>query len=122
MTSFNSTGFGISVQEYIETLLLFTDVLCIQEHFLLDAKDKKYSNTNKLRKRYNDCDMFIVPEVKNNYQVSKGRGKGGLATIFSKKITKYVSKIKCDNYRLQATKFNFPFDPRTVNFDDTELV
>ena len=78
--------------------------------------------------------MFIVPAVKNNYQVSKGRGKGGLATIFSKKITKYVSKIKCDNYRLQATKFNFPSgpvlvintyfpcDPRTVNFDDTELV
>ena len=134
ITSFNSTGFGIAVQEYIETLLLFSDILCVQEHFLLDAKDKKYSNTNKLRKRYNNCDMFIVPAHKDNNQVSKGRGKGGLATIWSKKLTKYVSKIQSNNYRLQATKFNFPngpilvintyfpCDPRTLNFDDRELM
>jgi hypothetical protein len=118
----------------METLLLFSDILCIQEHFLLDAQDKKYSNTNRLRKRFGNCDMFIVPAHKNTSQVSKGRGKGGLATIWRKEMTKYVSKIKCDNYRLQATKFNFPSgpilvintyfpcDPRTINFDDTELM
>ena len=118
----------------METLLLFTDILCIQEHFLLDAQDRKYSNTNKLRKKFTNCDMFIVPAHKNSNQVSKGRGKGGLVTMWSKKMTKYVSKIKCDNYRIQATKFNFPSgpvliintyfpcDPRTINFDDTELL
>ena len=78
--------------------------------------------------------MYIVPAHKENYQVSKGRGKGGLATIWDKKMTKYVSKIQCENYRLQATKFNFPSgdllvlntyfpcDPRTANFNDTELI
>ena len=116
----------------METLLLFTDILCV--HFLLDAKDRKYSNTDKLRKKFNNCDMFIVPACKNSNQLSKGRRKGGLATIWSKKIIKYVSKIKSENYRLQATKFNFPSgpvviintyfpcDPRTLNFNDTELM
>ena len=49
-------------------------------------------------------------------------------------MTKYVTRIKCENYRLQATKFNFPntellilntyfpCDPRTSNFNDAELL
>jgi len=40
--------------------------------------------------------------------VKPGRGKGGLATVWKKGLTKYVSKIKCDIFRIQATKFNFP--------------
>ena len=78
--------------------------------------------------------MFIVPAKKNNSQVSRGRAKGGLATIWNKTLTKYVSKVKSDNFRVQATKFSlpsggilvinayFPCDPRTDNFDDTELI
>ena len=78
--------------------------------------------------------MFIVPAMKNSDQVSRGRGKGGLATIWKKNLTKYVSRIKCRNFRLQATKFSlpgssllvintyFPCDPQNDNFDDTELV
>ena len=78
--------------------------------------------------------MFIVPAKKNNSQVSRGRAKGGLATIWNKTLTKYVSKANSDNYRVQATKFSlprggilvinayFPCDPRTDNFDDTELI
>jgi hypothetical protein len=132
VTSYNSTGFGLAAQDYIEELLLFSNILCLQEHFLLDSKDKKYSNTNRLRRKLKKLDMFIVPAHKENNQVSKERGKGGLATIWDKNITKYVSKIKCENYRLQATKFEFPSgsflvintyfpcDPRTINFDDTD--
>ena len=135
VTSYNSTGFGLAAQNYIETLLLFSDILCIQEHFLQDSKDKKYSNTNKLRNKYSTThDMFIVPAYKENRQVSKGRGKGGLATLWHKSLTKYVSKIPCSNFRIQATKFAlpsgpllvinsyFPGDPRTENFNDTEII
>ena len=51
-----------------------------------------------------------------------------------KKITKFVSQVKCSNFRIQATKFSlpdnplliintyFPCDPRTDNFDDEELM
>ena len=65
VTSVDSTGFSLAVQDYIETLLLFSDILCIQEHFLLDSKDRKYSNTDKIRKKFgSNNDMFIVPAVK----------------------------------------------------------
>ena len=107
----------------------------MQEHFLQDSQDKKYSNTNKLRNQYGSShDMYIVPAFKENRQVSRGRGVGGLATLWSKNLTKYVSRIKCNNFRIQATKFSlpdgalllintyFPGDPRTNNFDDAELL
>ena len=51
-----------------------------------------------------------------------------------KGLTKYVEKVDCPNYRLQATKFKFPeghillincympCDPQSDQFDDTEVV
>ena len=135
MTSFNTTGFGLGIQNYMDTLLLFSDILCIQEHFLQDSKDKRYSNTNKLRNKYGDnFDMFIVPALKTNDQVSKGRARGGLATLWRKHYTKYVSRIPCSNFRLLGTKFlmpnssiliincYFPCDPRGSQFDETDLL
>ena len=78
--------------------------------------------------------MSIVPAVKDASQVSKGRGKGGLATMWDKAFTKYASQIKCSSFRLQATRFNFPSgsllilntyfpcDPRVNNFNEEELL
>ena len=52
--------------------------------------------------------------------------------MWKKGLTKYVSKVESNNFRLQATKFQFPSsniliinsyfmcDPR-VNFDENEL-
>ena len=89
ITSFNSTGLSIAAQNFISTLSLFSNILCLQEHFLLDSKSKDYSNTDKLRNLFgNRYDLFIVPAVKDTSQVSKGRGKGGLATLWDKKLTK----------------------------------
>ena len=135
ITSYNSTGFGLGVQNYISTLLLFSDIVCVQEHFLQDCKDKKSSNTNKIRKCFGDShDMYIEPAYKPNSQVSKGRGKGGLVTMWRKPLTKYVSRVASSNFRLQATKFSFPSssiliinayfpcDPQVEDFNDTEIV
>ena len=58
--------------------------------------------------------MFIVPAHKDNNQVTRGRGKGGLATIWDRKLTNYVSKVKTENFRLQATKFNLPSGPLLI--------
>ena len=52
--------------------------------------------------------MYIMPAFKEDAVVKPGRGKGGLATMWKKGLTKYVSKIKCDTFRIQAKKFNFP--------------
>ena len=107
----------------------------MQEHFLQDSNDKKYSNTDKLKKKHGENhDMFRVPAYKSDSQVSRGRGKGGLVTMWKKPLTKYVSKVPCQNYRIQATKFAFPesslliintyfpCDPLVDNFNDAELV
>ena len=70
VTSFNSTGFSLSSRNYIRSLLLFSDVCCVQEHFLLDCNDRKYSNTDKLKTELGaSCDMHIQPAVKNNSEI-----------------------------------------------------
>ena len=50
------------------------------------------------------------------------------------RLTKYVSNVPCNNFRLQATKFSFPAgpllvvncyfpcDPQNDRFDDSELI
>ena len=50
---------------------VFSDILGLQEHFLLDNKEKKHSNTNKIRKRFGDnYDMYLVPAFKETDRVS----------------------------------------------------
>ena len=78
--------------------------------------------------------MYIVPAKKQTNHISKGRGSGGLVTMFRKYLTKYVSQIKSENYRIQGTKFTFPncyllvvnsylpCDPQNENFEHNELI
>ena len=106
ITSYNSTGFLIAAQKYTETLLVYSDILCLQEHFLLDSRDKKHSNTDKIRIFSDKCDMMIIPAVKNNNIVTQGRGIGGLAIMWKKYLTKYVTKISSSTFRVQAMKFD----------------
>ena len=54
VTSYNSGDMGLDKQNYIKSLTLFSDILCIQEHFLLDSGNKKYSNTQKLKKLFEE--------------------------------------------------------------------
>ena len=89
-----------------QPFLLFSDVCCVQEHFLLDAKDKKNSNTDKLKTVLGPAyDMHIVPAVKTNTSISRGRESGGLATIWKKALTKYVNVTILDFWELN---FVFP--------------
>ena len=79
---------GINKQNFISLLSLFSDILCIQEHFLLNSGDRKLSNTNKLKKYFGEThDMYIVLAFKEDTVVKPGRGKGGLATMWKKGLT-----------------------------------
>ena len=65
MTSYNSGGLGFYRQDFIKPLNIFSDILCIQEHFLLDAGGKKHSNTYKLKTLFCDThDILIKPAFK----------------------------------------------------------
>ena len=88
---------------------------------------------------------FVDPTIslKDYNQVNRGRGSGGLVTMWKKSLTKFVSKIPCDNFRIQGTKFNlsepangnlnkcqsflllntyFMCKPNTINFDEGPLL
>ena len=72
ISSYNSTGFGLSAKNYVNTLLLFSDILCVQEHFLLDGNEKNHSNTNKLVNHVGtNHDISIVPAHKNTNQINR---------------------------------------------------
>ena len=61
-------GMGIDIQDFISKLTLFSCILCIQEHFLLNSWDRKHSNTNKLKKYFgetNDIYYVFTTECKN---------------------------------------------------------
>jgi len=77
--------------------------------------------------------MYIKPAYKSSETVKRGRGSGGLILMWNKKLTKYVTNVECESYRLQAAKFTFPeaelllinayfmVDPQNNNFNDNEL-
>ena len=108
VTSYNSTGFSQNKIDFMKTLMLFTDIFCLQEHLLMTSKNKKHSNTDKIRKEFGQqCDMYITAATKSSTEITSGRAKGGLCTMWKKGLTKYVSKIETQNSRIQATKFSF---------------
>ena len=135
VTSYNSGGMGLDRQNFINSLTLFSDIICVQEHFLLDTGGGKHSNTHKLKKCFGlTHDMYIKPAQKSNKVITKGRGSGGLVTMWKKCYTKYVTNIQCDSYRMQALKFTFPeaelllfnlyfmVDTQNRNYGENELL
>ena len=97
IVSYNSTGFPLQRQSYIKKLLLFSDVLCGQEHFQL--KNCKYRIANSIDDSF---DSFFKPAVKSDLILTKGRPKGGLFIAWRKSQVKKATRIVCKSFRLQA--------------------
>ena len=78
-----------------------------------------------------DFHLYINPAVK---PASEGRPKGGMFIAVPNCIRKFVENVSPSHWRIQAIKIKcssskilvinsyFPTDPRTQNFDETELV
>ena len=107
ITSYNSTGFSISTEQFVSQLLLYSQIVCLQEHFLQSSGDKKYSNTDKIRKAFKNKDMFINPAVKENSQISRGRAKGGLVTIWDKVSQNMFPKLNVKTSDFKEPNFLF---------------
>ena len=71
--SYNSTGFPVQRQDYLKKLQLFSDMICIQEHFQL--KNCKFRISNSFSDTF---DLYFKPAVKSNSELGLGRPKGGL--------------------------------------------
>ena len=128
--SYNSTGMNSIKSDWIRELskVTKTDYLSIQEHF-----KKTKSVDNYFKEQFNDFTSYVIPAYRDKCQDS-GRPKGGLAQLTNKILQVKSQRISTKNFRNQAQILHFPStkllwinsylpnDPRTINFDDTELV
>ena len=101
-------------------------ILCNQENFILRANS--YRINNALPGFYS----LIKPAVKNNFDT--GRPKNGMFIAVPdtfKNIIEDVSPnywrlqaviLNCSNFRILLINSYFPVDPKTLNFDDSELL
>ena len=129
--SYNSTGWSNQKAEMLSTVLTTHGIMigAIQEHMQLS------SHLFKLTSKLKDYDMFSIPAYKHCDRIHKGRPSGGLGLLYHKKIQNIVNHITVPNsHRVHAISVDitgfkvvfvnvyFPNDPRTVNFNDEELI
>ena len=132
--SYNSTGFNQQRSELImsicDTLGRSHCLIAIQEHVLLDRNTYKLSNVLP-----NDMIVYSVGSFKDNFQVRRGRGKGGLAQIWPKSLDHLITRLPVPNTkRVQGSLISlpnskilwvntyFPGDPGNDNLDEVELI
>ena len=75
----------------------------LQEHFLLE------NNLCKLNRAFPDYDVFGIPAFKCNSRIHSGRPSSGLAFIYNKKLSKFVTHVSCPySKRVHGLKFKLP--------------
>ena len=106
---------------------LFSDVICVQEHFQL--KNCKYRVSNAFS---SDFELFFKPAVKSNTCLEQGRPKGGLFTAWRKNQVKKVTRLAVESFRVQGIILEykncnlllintyFPCDPQKQVLSDVE--
>ena len=130
--SYNSRGFCRYKQEFLRLLcssqIVGTSIhiLCVQENFILRA------NSYKIINALPDFFSVIKPAVKNSFD--SGRPKNGMVIAVPRYINgtfEDVSPnywrlqaiiIRCSSYKLLIINSYFPVDPKTINFNDEELL
>ena len=127
--SYNSRGFDSDKQFICKYLVQLAGknipILCNQENFLLKA------NSYKVKKCLPDFHIFFKSAIKVNYD---GRAKNGMFIAIPNSIIDSVVDVSPDFWRIQAIIIKsdnsnilvinsyFPQDPKTINFDDAELI
>ena len=128
--SYNSTGMNTVKTKWIRDLINVTDASYaqIQEHF------KRNKNIDKIfTDQFPDHNSFINPGQREKNQ-DQGRPMGGLAQLSKSDLDVKKTRIKCDNFRVQAQVLSFaklkllwinaymPTDPQLINYDEIELL
>ena len=106
--SYNSTGFNSQRADFLTDI---TSVLgmsrcfvSLQEHFIMKRNLAKIANLLP-----NDYIVYNIAAFKDNDQIRRGRGKGGLSQIWHKSVDHLVSRIPVKNCnRVQASLLNLP--------------
>ena len=126
--SYNSRGFNSSKQDFLKTLTVTAGnslaVICNQENFLLKA------NEYIAKKALPGHHIFFNPATKDGLN---GRPKNGMFVAVPECLKELVKEVSPPSKRMQSLMFNFqackillintyfPTDPKTTNFDETDL-
>lgn len=95
LTTYNTSGFGYFRSDYVRDLLLTNDILCIQEHFQLEANLPKLSVSDH-------HDVIAISAV-SPMILSSGRPKGGLATFVRRSSFSKYASIPSNSFRINAS-------------------
>lgn len=124
--SYNSYGLNKFKADFINKIFntYGIDVFAIQEHLLLKH------NLFKINEHFPDYDVFAIPAIKANSDISRGRPSGGLAFIYKSNMGKLIKRIVCpSSNRAQGLQFfsnnsyyvfinvYFPVDKRNNDID-----
>ena len=128
--SYNSRGFSKIKQDTIKNLVTIsknkTPIICNQENFLLK------SNGYLINKALDNFHVVFNPAEKTSHD--KGRAKNGMFTAIPHTFRDSCQDVSPGHWRVQAvvvtideTKYlvinvYFPTNPRTIRFDDRELL
>ena len=126
--SYNSRGFSEDKQDTCKLLMLNSTnhypILCNQENFLLQG------NRLKIKQCLPNARIFYKKAIKDSLE---GRPKNGMFIAVPDEIKEHATDVSPKHWRVQAIilkTYNnriliinsyFPTDPRTVDFDTTEL-
>ena len=126
--SYNSRGFSKSKQDFLQALTIIASdslpVICNQENFLLKANE--YFSRNSLP----DYHIIFNPATKEDLG---GRPKNGMFVAVPDSVKEKVKDVSPPSNRMQSLLFKFdtckillintyfPTDPKTNDFDDTDL-
>ena len=127
--SYNSRGFGADKQDILKTLAVTDDksipIICNQENFLLS------NNSYKVKQCLPGSDIYFK---KAEMDLVAGRTKNGMFIAVPLAFKEYVKNespnhwriqavvIRCENSKTLIINSYFPTDPRTNDFDTSDLL
>jgi len=127
--SYNSRGFSQEKQEFCNFLMKLSGnklgILCNQENFLFKA------NSYKINQCLPDSHIIFKPCLKEQ---NLGRPRNGMFIAVPNIIKENICDVSPPHWRIQAIIIKtiksdilvistyFPQDPKTLNFDETELI
>ena len=128
--SYNMTGADYYKCQWVNDMAREYNVqfCALQEHFKTVESTEQY-----FKKQFSDYHNYVIPAYCLP-GVDSGRGRGGLVQMSLKSKTVAKTRVMVKSPRIQAQILSFPTcrvlwintylpcDPRTQEFDDTELV
>ena len=105
--SYNSRGHRADRLDYIKDLMTTCDMLCVQEHWLLQEDLHKLD--------HNDCNVLMLGvSGMDSSMMRQGRPFGGCAMLYKRSWNCSISAVTCSNNRICACVLSLPSNVKCI--------